>query len=105
MAAPWKQIKTTEADWAKADPLLLGRMLTQLHLIRAFEEKYWSSPMSNWCTAPRTPQLVRRAALLARSSACAPATRSMAPIAAITNSGQGFGLCRTDRLFADSRNF
>lgn len=39
MAAPWKQIKTTEADWAKADPLLLGRMLTQLHLIRAFEEK------------------------------------------------------------------
>ena len=37
-AAPWTEIRTTEADWDAADPSLLGTMLTQLHLIRAFEE-------------------------------------------------------------------
>ena len=37
--APWVEIKTTPQDWATADPQLLGAMLTQLHLIRAFEEK------------------------------------------------------------------
>ena len=37
--APWIEIKTTQEDWLKADPKLLGAMLTQLHLIRAFEEK------------------------------------------------------------------
>ena len=37
--APWVEIKTTPADWKKADPALLGAMLSQLHIIRAFEEK------------------------------------------------------------------
>ncbi len=36
--APWVEIASTRADWAKADPRLLGTMLTDLHLIRAFEE-------------------------------------------------------------------
>lgn len=37
--APWVEIRSTEADWDAAGPELLGTMLTQLHLIRAFEEK------------------------------------------------------------------
>ena len=37
--APWIEIKTTPADWKKADPALLGAMLSQLHISRAFEEK------------------------------------------------------------------
>jgi 2-oxoisovalerate dehydrogenase E1 component len=36
--APWVEIKTTQKDWDDADPTLLKTMLTQLHLIRAFEE-------------------------------------------------------------------
>lgn len=34
----WVQLETTSADWKAADPALLGTMLGQLHLIRAFEE-------------------------------------------------------------------
>lgn len=34
----WIELTTTPADWKAADPALLGTMLTQLHLIRAFEE-------------------------------------------------------------------
>ncbi len=34
----WFALETTAADWKKADPALLGTMLAQLHLIRAFEE-------------------------------------------------------------------
>ena len=34
----WYELSTTNADWNSADPRLLGSMLTQLHLIRAFEE-------------------------------------------------------------------
>ncbi|WP_396658256.1 thiamine pyrophosphate-dependent enzyme [Microbacterium sp.] len=34
----WVELTTTPEDWAKADPALLGTMLVQLHLIRAFEE-------------------------------------------------------------------
>ena len=37
--SPWRRLKTTPADWAAADPALLGSMLTSMHLIRAFEEK------------------------------------------------------------------
>ena len=37
-AAPWVQIVTTDADWDAADPGLLTSMLSQLVLIRAFEE-------------------------------------------------------------------
>jgi len=36
--APWTALRTTAADWKAADPALLGSMLTQLHLVRAFEE-------------------------------------------------------------------
>lgn len=38
-AAPWIEIRSTKADWKKAEPKLLGAMLTNLHLARAFEEK------------------------------------------------------------------
>ena len=34
----WYELTTTAADWKAADPALLGTMLVQLHLIRAFEE-------------------------------------------------------------------
>lgn len=34
----WIQLTTTAADWKAADPALLGTMLAELHLIRAFEE-------------------------------------------------------------------
>ncbi|HQS08193.1 MAG TPA: thiamine pyrophosphate-dependent enzyme [Xanthobacteraceae bacterium] len=37
-AAPWIELRTTEADWQQADPKLLGELLTQMNLIRAFEE-------------------------------------------------------------------
>ena len=36
--APWIQISTTEDDWDEADPSLLTSMLSQLVLIRTFEE-------------------------------------------------------------------
>jgi len=36
--ADWFEIRSTPADWQKADPAMLGTFLTQLHLIRAFEE-------------------------------------------------------------------
>ncbi|MGN6221065.1 MAG: alpha-ketoacid dehydrogenase subunit alpha/beta, partial [Microbacterium sp.] len=34
----WFELTTTRADWDAAEPAFLGTMLTQLHLIRAFEE-------------------------------------------------------------------
>ncbi|MFG1420968.1 alpha-ketoacid dehydrogenase subunit alpha/beta [Roseixanthobacter liquoris] len=37
-AAPWIELRTTEADWQQTDPKLLGELLTQMNLIRAFEE-------------------------------------------------------------------
>ncbi|MFJ3058759.1 thiamine pyrophosphate-dependent enzyme [Herbaspirillum sp. NPDC087042] len=37
-AAPWVELRTTDADWAAADPALLGTLLSHMHLIRAFEE-------------------------------------------------------------------
>lgn len=36
--APWIELTTTPADWKAADPTLLATMLSQLHIIRAFEE-------------------------------------------------------------------
>ena len=36
--APWVEVQTTDEDWDNADPSLLMTMLTQLHIIRAFEE-------------------------------------------------------------------
>lgn len=38
-AEGWVELQTTAADWKNADPQLLGTMLSQLHLIRAFEEQ------------------------------------------------------------------
>ena len=35
---PWVELKTTDKDWADADPTLLETILGELHLIRAFEE-------------------------------------------------------------------
>ncbi|MGP1615202.1 MAG: MFS transporter, partial [Pollutimonas bauzanensis] len=37
-ASKWVALRSTEADWKKADPKLLGTLLSHLHLIRAFEE-------------------------------------------------------------------
>ncbi len=37
-AAPWVEVRATEADWDAADPRLLTGMLSQLILIRSFEE-------------------------------------------------------------------
>lgn len=37
--APWRELTVSDADWDNADPALLGSMLAELHLIRAFEEK------------------------------------------------------------------
>ena len=39
VAAPWVELKTTSADWDAADPRLVGAMLAQMHLVRAFEEQ------------------------------------------------------------------
>ena len=36
--APWLGFEASRADWSRADRPLLGTMLTQLHLVRAFEE-------------------------------------------------------------------
>ncbi|MCF2571131.1 alpha-ketoacid dehydrogenase subunit alpha/beta [Brevibacterium sp. UCMA 11754] len=36
--ADWTEIKSTAADWRSADPQLLKTMLSEMHLIRAFEE-------------------------------------------------------------------
>ena len=36
--APWVQVVTTDADWDAADPALLTGMLSQLALIRTFEQ-------------------------------------------------------------------
>lgn len=37
-AAKWVELTTTEQDWKKADPKLLGTLLTQMQVIRVFEE-------------------------------------------------------------------
>ena len=36
--APWKELSTTRQDWDSAGVRKLGSMLTQIHLIRAFEK-------------------------------------------------------------------
>lgn len=38
MQAPWVEVHATQKDWDQTDAALLETMLTQLHLIRAFEE-------------------------------------------------------------------
>jgi len=37
-ASPWIELQSTQEDWNQADSSLLESMLTQLHIIRAFEE-------------------------------------------------------------------
>lgn len=37
-AAKWVRLSTTDQDWKQADPKLLGTLLTQMHVIRVFEE-------------------------------------------------------------------
>lgn len=37
-ASNWVELRTTDADWAAADPVVLGTLLTHSHMIRAFEE-------------------------------------------------------------------
>jgi 2-oxoisovalerate dehydrogenase E1 component len=38
-ASPWIELRTTKEDWDQASPELLGNMLCNMVLIRAFEEK------------------------------------------------------------------
>lgn len=38
-ASPWVELKVTQKDWDAASPEMLGDMLAQMQLIRAFEEK------------------------------------------------------------------
>ena len=37
-ASEWVELSTTDADWAQADPALLGSLLAHMHIIRGFEE-------------------------------------------------------------------
>lgn len=37
-ASSWVELRTTDADWAAADPAVLGTLLSHSHLIRVFEE-------------------------------------------------------------------
>ncbi|MEO7031634.1 MAG: thiamine pyrophosphate-dependent enzyme [Herbaspirillum sp.] len=37
-ASNWIELRTTDDDWASADPVVLSTLLTHVHLIRAFEE-------------------------------------------------------------------
>lgn len=37
-AAPWVELQTTAHDWKRADPVLLGTLLSTMHIIRGFEE-------------------------------------------------------------------
>lgn len=37
-SADWVELRTSDDDWAHADPALLGTLLSHLHLIRGFEE-------------------------------------------------------------------
>lgn len=37
-ASSWVELKTTDKDWAEADPVVLGTLLTHTYLIRLFEE-------------------------------------------------------------------
>ncbi|MGY2492879.1 alpha-ketoacid dehydrogenase subunit alpha/beta [Cupriavidus sp. CP313] len=36
--AEWVELRTTDEDWARADPAVLGTLLCHMHLIRGFEE-------------------------------------------------------------------
>lgn len=38
-ASTWVELKSTQADWNEIQPEVLATMVTQLHLIRAFEEE------------------------------------------------------------------
>jgi 2-oxoisovalerate dehydrogenase E1 component len=38
-ASPWTRLDVTDADWEAADAALLGTMMSQLLVIRAFEEQ------------------------------------------------------------------
>ncbi|CAM5199657.1 Pyruvate dehydrogenase E1 component subunit beta OS=Castellaniella defragrans OX=75697 GN=HNR28_000945 PE=4 SV=1 [Castellaniella defragrans] len=37
-ASPWVELRVTRDDWKRADPKVLGTLLSHMHLIRAFEE-------------------------------------------------------------------
>ena len=71
----WTQLESTPQDWEDAGPQLLGTMLSELHLVRAFEESVLELAGDGLVHGPRTPASGRRAARSGRSSGCAPATR------------------------------
>lgn len=62
-ASPWVELSSTDADWKQADPALLGTMLSQLHLIRAFEETVLElAGAKAWCMVRRIRASVRKEA-------------------------------------------
>lgn len=51
-AAPWVELRTTDADWNAADPGLLGSLLAHMHIIRAFEESVLELAMDGLVHGP-----------------------------------------------------
>jgi 2-oxoisovalerate dehydrogenase E1 component len=51
-ASNWVELRTTDADWAAADPAVLGTLLTHAHLIRAFEETVLELAMAGLVHGP-----------------------------------------------------
>jgi 2-oxoisovalerate dehydrogenase E1 component len=51
-SARWVELRTTDADWAAADPALLGTLLSHMHLIRAFEESVLELAMEGLVHGP-----------------------------------------------------
>nr|WP_198982806.1 alpha-ketoacid dehydrogenase subunit alpha/beta [Herbaspirillum sp. ASV7] len=51
-AAPWVELRSTDADWKAADPALLGSLLCHMHLIRAFEESVLELAMEGLVHGP-----------------------------------------------------
>jgi 2-oxoisovalerate dehydrogenase E1 component len=51
-SARWVELRTTDADWAAADPALLGTLLAHMHLIRAFEESVLELAMDGLVHGP-----------------------------------------------------
>ena len=84
--AQWNELTATEADWKAADPALLGTMLGQLHLIRAFEETVLELAGEGLVHGPAHSSIGQEGAPSALSWACAPPTRSTGRTAATTNS-------------------
>jgi len=86
--APWVEIRSTKADWAAADPKLLGAMLTHLHLIRAFEEKVLELVGEGLVHGPAHSSIGQEGGAVGSVMALRASDRSTARIAATTSSSR-----------------